>query len=196
MYEIREEKKKTRAKCRLIRSEIEKSNKKELDNGICDAFTSLVSYRYADTILAYYPAKGEIDSRPIIEKALLQGKRVALPYCYEEDGKMDFFYISSLDELHIDRFDIPAPSPTNEKFIPTKQKNSVLMMVPALAFDKMGYRLGYGKGYYDRYISGFGGVLAGFIYSSLVLEKVPRGRFDMSVDYLVTDKGVKIIEKN
>ena len=69
------------------------------------------------------------------------------------------------------------------------------MMVPALAFDKKGFRLGYGKGFYDRYISRFGGVLAGFIYSGLVLDSVPRGRFDMSVDYLVTDKGVKIIEK-
>ena len=196
MYEIREEKRKTRAKCKLIREEIEKSNKKELDAKICEVFTSLVSYRFADTLLAYYPAKGEIDVVEIIEKALSQGKRVALPYCYEEDGRMDFFFITSVNELHTDKFGIPAPLPTAEKFVPDKKDKSALMMVPALAFDKNGYRLGYGKGYYDRYISRFGGVLAGFVYSRLLLDRVPRGRFDMSVDYLVTDKGVKMVEKN
>ncbi|MBQ2686940.1 MAG: 5-formyltetrahydrofolate cyclo-ligase [Clostridia bacterium] len=195
MYEIREEKKKIRSKCRLLRADIEKTNKSELDTRICEAFTSLVSYRYADTLLAYYPAKGEIDVRPIIEKALLQGKKVALPLCYEEEGKMDFFYINSLDELEEGKYGIPAPKKDAELFLPCKEKNSSLMMVPALAFDKKGFRLGYGKGFYDRYISRFGGVLAGFIYSGLVLDSVPRGRFDMSVDYLVTDKGVKIIEK-
>ena len=188
MYEIREEKKKIRSKCRLLRADIEKTNKSELDARICEAFTSLVSYRYADTLLAYYPAKGEIDVRPIIEKALSQGKKVALPLCYEEEGKMDFFYINSLDELEEGKYGIPAPKKDAELFLPCKEKNSSLMMVPAIAFDTKGFRLGYGKGFYDRYISRFGGVLAGFIYSGLVLDSVPRGRFDMSVDYLVTDK--------
>ena len=196
MYEIREEKRKARAKCKLIREEIEKSNKKELDLKICEAFTSLVSYRFADTLLAYYPARGEIDVVSIIEKALCQGKRVALPYCYGEEGRMDFFFIKSIDELSADKYGILAPSPENERYIPDKCDDTALMMVPALAFDKKGYRLGYGKGYYDRYISKFGGVLAGFVYSKLIFDSVPRGRFDMSVDYLVTDKGVKIVEKN
>ena len=79
MYEIREEKKKIRSKCRLLRADIEKMNKSELDARICEAFTSLVSYRYADTLLAYYPAKGEIDVRPVIERLSRRAKGLPSP---------------------------------------------------------------------------------------------------------------------
>ena len=64
--------------------------------------------------------------------------------------------------------------------------------VPGLVYDKAGYRLGYGKGFYDRYLSSFTGCTIGVVYSDYILPEVPRGRFDMSVDILLTEKGVKV----
>ena len=68
--------------------------------------------------------------------------------------------------------------------------------MPGLVYDKAGYRLGYGKGFYDRYLSHFSGCTLGVVYSDYILPTVPRGRFDVSVDILLTEKGVKMTGEN
>ena len=65
--------------------------------------------------------------------------------------------------------------------------------MPGVAFDKNRNRIGYGKGFYDRYLSSFSGCKIGVIYSDYILPVVPRGRFDVSVDTLLTEKGVKSV---
>ena len=70
------------------------------------------------------------------------------------------------------------------------------MIIPALAYDKFGYRLGYGRGFYDRYVNRFQGIKAGLCYRTFLKNApLPRGRFDMAVDYVVTEKGVKLVEQ-
>ena len=59
-------------------------------------------------------------------------------------------------------------------------------------YDRAGYRLGYGKGFYDRYLSAFSGCTIGVVYSDYILGEVPRGHFDVSVDILLTEKGVRV----
>ena len=70
----------------------------------------------------------------------------------------------------------------------SREPQNSLCVVPGMAFDCDGYRLGYGKGYYDRFLSGYHGVTAGICYSDCIRWKLPRGRFDRPVDILVTDK--------
>ena len=98
MYRLREEKEELRRKYLEKRNAMTPEEKLKKDNQIISRFTSLVSYRYSDTLLLYYPTKGEIDTRPLIRSSISLGKRVALPVCCEEGSRMDFYYIN-LDEM-------------------------------------------------------------------------------------------------
>lgn len=175
------------------RAELSSEKKASLDEKICRAFLSLASYRFSDVILAYFPTSEEIDIRPLLEDALAKGKRVALPRT-APDSRMDFYFVHSLEELTPGQFGLWEPSPQAGRYQP--DGTPALMIIPALAYDTFGYRLGYGRGYYDRYINGFEGTRAGLCYTSfLSRESLPRGRFDIAVDFIVTEKGVKLIEK-
>ncbi|MBQ4121029.1 MAG: 5-formyltetrahydrofolate cyclo-ligase [Clostridia bacterium] len=194
MSYIRDVKNKIRETYRSRRDELSPEQKAAWDKKIIQNITSLASYRFADVILAYHPLDGEIDIRPLLESALAAGKKVALPLCYAE-GRMDFFYITSLDNLNDGKFGLKEPSPDNEKY-DRDNPAQVLMLIPALVYDQNGYRLGYGRGYYDRYVNSFHGTKAGLCYRAFLHPTpLPHGRFDFAVDYIVTEKGVKLIEK-
>ena len=196
MYRLREEKEELRREYLEKRNAMTPEEKLKKDNQIISRFTSLVSYRYSDTLLLYYPTKGEIDTRPLIRSSISLGKRVALPVCYEEGSRMDFYYINSEDDLETGKYGIPTPKSGCEMFEKRKGARGIIVVVPALAFDKNGYRLGYGKGYYDRYINEINAAAIGFVYSDFIADRLPRGRFDISVDLLVSEKGVRLIEKH
>ncbi len=176
------------------RASLSASEKALLDKKIITNIMSTVSYRFSDTLLAYCPTRGEVDITPLMIDALARGKRLALPKC-ESVGRMDFHFITSLDELKVGKFGILEP-PANSPVFEKDSGKASLMIVPALVFDRLGFRLGYGGGYYDRYINGYSGVKAGLAYSAFVSDKpLPRGRYDVASDFVVTEKGVLIIEK-
>ena len=109
---------------------------------------------------------------------------------------MQYHLVSSLDELAQDSYGILEPPPENPIYDPENDLGSAVCFVPGLVYDKAGYRLGYGKGFYDRYLSHFSGCTLGVVYSDYILPTVPRGRFDVSVDILLTEKGVKMTGEN
>lgn len=195
VYELREEKSKIRQKYKQIRSSVSEEEKKMLDSKICEKFLSCVSYRYCDTILMYSPVRDEINVNAIALKALEDGKRVAYPRCIPGTNKMNFHFVSSLDELEKGTFGISEPPETNERFS-KKSNGCVVCLVPALAYDKYGYRIGYGKGFYDRYLSYFTGSVIGIVYKSLISDTpLPRGKFDVCANALVTEEGVYSIAR-
>lgn len=196
MYKLREEKIAMRKRYLEMRRALDPDRKSKMDQKIFSVFTSLVSYRYADTVLIYYPKPREVNTLPIIEAALASGKRVALPLCREQNSQMDYYYINSLDDLEEGLYGIPAPKKDCEPFDKSNQGKSVIAVIPALSFDKKGYRLGYGKGYYDRYMSNLKASCVGLVYTDFIAESLPIGRYDLRVDLLVTEKGVKLVEKN
>lgn len=190
---IKEQKKQLRADYAVRRAALDPVWKAQLDQRIAAAFTSLVSYRYADILLLYYPRPDEIDTRPILTAALAAGKRVALPRCRRE-GQMDFLFIESEKDLVPGKFAIPEPREDRPRFDPSTPGKGILMAVPGLAFDRRGYRLGYGKGYYDRYLAGLEITTAGLIYSDFVAKSLPHGHYDLPVHFIVTEKGVTLVE--
>lgn len=149
---------------------------------------SLASFRFAETVLLYYPIKGEINVLPIVEAAIKAGKKVAFPLCDSESSTMTYHIVSSLNELKEGSYGIPEPSCELPVYAPSKDKND-LIIIPAVCFDRHGYRVGYGKGYYDRYLNSFGGTAVGVTFHKLLLPSVPRGRFDKHVSLIVTEKG-------
>ncbi len=190
---IKEQKKQLRADYFALRRSLTPLHKAQMDQKIVSAFTSLVSYRYAEVLLLYYPRADEIDIRPVITAALAAGKKVALPRC-KNGGLMDFCFIQSESDLAPGSFGLMEPKSDCPLFNLTKENKGVLMAVPGLAFDQEGYRLGYGRGYYDRYLDGQKITTAGLLYSDFVAEKLPHGRYDLPVHFIVTEKGVALID--
>ena len=186
---VKEVKKKLRNQYKQYRLDLPADIKADYDKAICDALMQLVSFRHSDTLLMYAPLEGEIDVMPIAEKALELGKRVAFPRCVEEPRNLDFKYVGSVDELKSGSYSIADPTEDMESV--TDYSKSICI-IPGVVFDNAGYRVGYGKGYYDRFLAAYDGTKFGLAYSECILNEVPRGRFDRHVDILISEKGVKI----
>ena len=182
---ISEDKKKLRDKYKEIRSSV--NNADVLSNDICRSIVESDFYKNADQVLVYWPTGSEVDTRIIVDRALSDNKRVALPKCSDRNGNMRFYYIGSTQNLSEGMFGIMEPDQSQEA---TEFTEYTLCIVPALSFDKDGYRLGYGKGYYDRFLIKFGGISAGICYDACLSDILPRNEFDVKVDYLITDKKI------
>ncbi len=196
MYELRIKKNELREEYIAKRDLLDETVKAENDEKMCSLFTSLVTFRYADTVLLYVPMRNEINVLPIAQKAFEAGKKVGFPCCYPENRTMEFRIVGSLDELtEKDSYGIAEPSKECEIYDIQSNRTPAVCIVPAVVYDVKGYRIGYGRGYYDRYLSAFNGTKAGLIYSDFIIPQVPRGRYDLAVDVLITEKGVKALKK-
>ncbi len=191
---IRDKKNAIRAKYKEIRRNMDKDLRCAMDKRICDYAVGLVSFRYAEYVLLYASMDDEIDVYGIARIALERGKKVAFPRCNKEDHTMTYHIVTSLDELSPDSYGIKEPSPDLPAYDPEGDTGTAICFVPGLVYDRAGYRVGYGKGFYDRFLSSFKGSSVGVVYSDHILDTVPRGRFDMNVSILLSEKGVKISE--
>ncbi|MBQ8764550.1 MAG: 5-formyltetrahydrofolate cyclo-ligase [Clostridia bacterium] len=131
----------------------------------------------AKTVFCYVSAHGEVDTYGLIQE-LLKDKKVLAPYCINEDGDMIACPINSLEDLKEGKFKIPEPKSPEE--FPKEKIDFVI--VPGVAFDKNGYRLGYGKGYYDRFLEGITPFKLGVCQREFFLEELPHGKFDVKMD--------------
>lgn len=184
-----EDKKEFRKHCTLLRNGIDPLYKRTADQTICSRLMALTCYRFAPTVLLYSPIKSEVDIRPLIAHALRHGKKVALPRCESEPGVMTFRIIENLLTLDEGSYGILEPSadaPILEKELSERQ---TFLAVPGLAFDRNGYRLGYGKGYYDRFLNVFKGITAGITYRDLIFDRLPRGFYDQRVALVINEGG-------
>lgn len=195
MYEIRKQKNEIREKYKALRQAISPDKKAQMDERICSTFVNLATYRYASVLLMYSPKADEVNILPIAERALADGKKIAFPRCIPETHDMQYHYITSLNELKPGTYGLLEPTPD----LPVYDRESTApsaCIVPALVYDRGGYRLGYGKGYYDRYLGSYIGSKVGMIYSDYIIDALPRGRFDLSVDFIVTEKGLRVVDAN
>jgi 5-formyltetrahydrofolate cyclo-ligase len=191
MYEIRKHKTEIREYYLAKRRALSPEERTEKNEKICKNMLASATFRYADVILMFYPKHDEIDIRPVAEAALAAGKKIAFPRCNPEDHTMIFHYVSSLSELCPGSYNIMEPSAELPAFTPeTAETASVVCIVPAVVFDKKGFRIGYGGGYYDRYLAGFRGTKIGFAYRDFIVNSVPHGRFDLTVDVMITERGL------
>lgn len=177
-----------RADIRQIRRDLDEKEKKRLDKKLTNRLLNMWSFREAKILFCFYPLEIEIDTLQIMENALRQGKKVALPKCAEDEIKIDFYLIDSLDDVKKGKYGIYEPEPIPGKLI--SDFSTGLCIVPALAFDREGYRLGFGKGYYDRFLLAFGGETIGLSYDRCLLDKLPNGKYDKKVMKIITESKV------
>lgn len=189
-FDLREHKKNLRAKYKKYRLDMPKDVKKSCDERIFSRLIQLSVYKNCKTVLAYVSTAIEVDTIMLIKQALADGKTVAVPRCVEGTRDMVFYVIKSLDDLEEGSFSVLEPVP--EKCRELTDFSDALCIVPALVYDQSGFRLGYGKGYYDRFLSAHKGMyLVGIGYCGCTVTKLIHGCFDVSVDLLVTEKYVK-----
>ncbi|MBQ2718502.1 MAG: 5-formyltetrahydrofolate cyclo-ligase [Clostridia bacterium] len=191
MTSIKDEKSALRALYKEKREAMPREERAVLDRAVCDTLAAASSYRHASVLLGYAPHGAEIDVTPLLRRALAEGKRVALPRS-ARGGEMTFHYISSLEELAPGLYGIQEPPEGCPAYA---GEPASLCLVPAFVFDREGFRIGYGGGYYDRFLRGYGGTAIGVIYRDHVRERLPRGRYDLAVTALATDRGILPIER-
>lgn len=148
---------------------------------ICQRLLEHPWFHQAKNILGYSAIPPEIDLSPVLKAALFMGKNLLLPRC-EMDGAMTARIVGDLSELQIGSYGILEPKPEAEIF-PLEEIN--LILVPGLAFDEKGRRIGRGKGYYDRFLKGCRGKTIG-ICRCLVSE-VPVEEHDKTMDAVLTE---------
>ena len=188
---VLEEKKALRAIYKAKRKAISAAEKERFDRKIESALCSMEPYKTAETIFAYASAFGEVDTMHFIQHALADGKTVALPRCVSGTHQMEFYSISSLCELEKGAYGILEPKQNPKNKLENFKKG--LCVVPALCYDKKGYRLGYGGGYYDRFLQGFAGFTLGLTYESCFCEALPTDEFDCKVQAVLTPERTIIL---
>ena len=147
----------------------------------------LADYKQADAILCYADYKGEVRTTSFMERALLDGKEVACPRVNgKKDGVMEFYQVSSLNELDSGYKGILEPIGA----IPYVPEKRCLMVLPGAAFDASGNRIGYGKGYYDRYLDRYPKIhTVGICFECQLVDAVPATEYDWVMDRVITESG-------
>ena len=190
--DIRKYKQSIRENQKRRRSEMDKELKARLDGDIAANVKRLREYSPAKTLLVYVSKPIEVNTRPIIEMAWADGKKVAVPRCIPDTRDMEFHYIESLEELSPGSFSVLEPSESNPI---VTDFSGCLMIVPGMRFDMNGYRIGYGKGYYDRYMVRFEGISVGICYADELRPFMYHGKYDRAVNIVLTDKKIKTCKR-
>ena len=142
---VKEQKNLLREKYRDIRRSLSPDEKLETDAQIRQRLMKLYQYKNARVVMTYVSKGNETDTLELIRAALLDGKQVSVPRCVEGSYEMRFYYINSLQQLEKSSFGVYEP--VEELCKLQKNFRNSICIVPGLAFDSRGFRLGYGKGY-------------------------------------------------
>ena len=146
-----------------------------------EQFRSCELYQKAQTIYGYLPYNQEVRTVPMLEQAIRDGKRVAVPKCYGEE--MRFIYINDfVTEVAPGYANIPEPVADG----PVADDTTALVLMPGLAFDPQGHRIGYGGGFYDRFLANEPDhpTLA-LCYGFQMVEHLETEEFDIPVDQVL-----------
>lgn len=186
--DLRPYKKELRTDCRRKRAEIDPAKKAHFDKRIQNRLLNLWAVREADTVLAYVSTPIEVETTFLLQALFDLGKQVAVPRCENDQGDMKFFLIRSFADLEKGHFGLSEP----KKEICTEliTFENTVCVVPAFHFDESGFRLGWGKGYYDRFLSSYTGETIGVCYDDELVKELPHGKYDRTVDLIVTEKRI------
>ena len=183
------EKQRLREERLAAREALSEQERSVLDDRITQKLLATSEYAEATTVLTYVSVSSEVSTRMFIQCALRDGKTVAVPRCLPGHC-LEFVAITSLEQLVAAPFNLLEPA----KELPAvteDQKNNSICIVPALLVDTKGYRLGYGAGFYDRFLSTYPVKKICLAYQqNLSQEMLPHTAFDVAVDMVITESDV------
>lgn len=173
-----------RTEYKNIRNNI--NDKKNKSQKIIKKLIKTKEYQESNTIALYSSIASEVETKELI-KVSLKDKLVVLPKI-KENNTMEFFKINNLEDLIIGKFNIKEPRVENKK--PIKKEEIDLMIIPGICFDKSKNRIGYGKGYYDKYLANSKIKKIGICYEEQITEKIESNNKDIKMDYLITENKI------
>lgn len=159
---------------------------------LCNKLLSFINDTKPDTVLLFYPIRREPDLLPLAKSLIDLKQKIAFPISHKSTRALEFKIIASIDALTVGAYSIPEP-PDDAPTL-TSTENSVCL-VPALGFDRLGMRIGYGAGYYDRFLKNFSGISVGVAFSSFIFDELPTEATDIPVDVIITEGEVIIINE-
>ena len=181
-----------RASLRARRQSLDKEERLALSRAAAGHLLRERIWTGAETVALYIAVRGEIDTEPLLRAAWDSGKQVLLPLCSPAgDAHMRFAPCSGPDGLTPGAYGIPEPICAEP--VPLACGEPDVIVVPGLAFDRKGIRLGQGGGFYDRYFARpetAGALRIGLAYSFQIVEKLPKDPWDLPVDGVCTEQGI------
>ena len=188
--ELSEKKKQIREQAHANRQAQE--NKDEISRQIVARFMGLPEYAAAKTVMFYVDVRAEVRTRHDLENALASGKKIVVPYCV--DGELELFHLENMDELELGMYRILEPRAelrtVAEKKVDVAELD--LIMVPGVAFDRIGGRTGHGKGYYDKLLEHARPEtpLVALAFECQMFPEIPMQSHDIFMDKVVTEAAV------
>jgi len=165
------------------RKKIEEKKIIERGNRVKESFFSLKEFKKANTIMSFVSFGKEICTQNIIKEAL-KLKKVAVPKII--DSVIAPCLIKNFGELKKGKYGILEPSETNKVSL----KDIDIVLVPGIVFDKRGYRIGYGKGYYDVFLNGSDVLKIGLCMDFQIIDKIPNDEWDVKMDMVISEKRI------
>src|SRR5262245_12763674 len=170
-------------------------NKDELSRVICDRFMALPDSAAAKMVLFYIDVRAEVRTRHSLPAALASGKTIVVPWCNDQ-GELELFRLSNMDELAIGMYKILEPKP-ELRLLPEKQvrpEELDIVMVPGVAFDSRGARMGHGKGYYDKLLQHArpDAPLVALAFDCQFFPEIPVAPHDIFMDRIITETTVHV----
>jgi 5-formyltetrahydrofolate cyclo-ligase len=180
------EKQRLRQEGLQLMREIAPTEKLRIEHRLASFLFASAVWEQANTIGLTMALPHEWDTTKIIQQAWLEKKKVCVPLTLENRG-MQFYYVESYNQLTDSAFQIKEPVP--DRCTPAFKDDIDLLLVPGLLFDKSGYRIGYGGGYYDRYIADYRHKTIALASSNQLRQSLPIDPYDQRVELLLTDAG-------
>lgn len=174
------DKKELRKKYTKVRADVE--DKEGKDRLIRKNLRELDIYKKAKSVFVFISYKSEVDTRRIIEDILADGKKLLVPLV--KGSEMIAVEVKGIDDLEPNKMGILEPKSGKEV------TDVDLTITPGLAFDKKGFRLGYGGGYYDKFFAKVDTVRMGIGYSDQYVESIVHEDYDKALEYLLTEEGL------
>ena len=175
-----------RTQMRSMRRALSPGQQQEAAQAVYARMMAFEPYHAARVVMAYMACRGELDLAPVIRDALARGKTLVLPRC-EADGTMTARRICDPGDLAPGAYGLLEPDEGCEIIDPAQID---LILVPGVAFDRLGRRLGQGAGYYDRFLPDTQAVCAGICHDFAWLEYVPVQAHDIPMDFVITPGGI------
>lgn len=171
------DKKELRAQIRALKRAMTEEQIVEASARLGELFAASEQYKEAKTIYGYLPYNQEVRTVPMLERALRDGKKVAVPKCYGDE--MRFIYMDDLSKVEAGYANIPEPIADE----PVADDKTALVLMPGMAFTKNGDRMGYGGGFYDKFLAAEPDhPTVALCYAFQMVESLPTEEYDIPVD--------------